>query len=357
MVIFPTYTGMLTSIDGLERGESSKGRKRAREAIRYASRTPEQIQARRERVRARRQNLTPKEKEEINARRREKRQRMTLEERNASQRACRQSLTLEERQERNARQRARRQSLPPEERRALLAQRNASYASRRDTPCMDSIVSNCPMGSLLGHASSSSYAFSYPSTLTQTFSTIQGNLESIPEGMEDDHIVFTSKGDANTVQCKELTSVQCPTSTSVDSSSLAPDDSICPGSPTESFNVDDDFSHMTEEEDDEYFAFAGRGNTEDCDDMVDAFTTDNIVPDPYDCVYQNIPKSTHTLVPKPDCKHCGAKRFQYETNGFCCQSGKIKLAQSEPPLELQMLYTSSDSDDVHFLYSYKNHNW
>ena len=53
--------------------------------------------------------------------------------------------------------------------------------------------------------------------------------------------------------------MQCPTSTSVDSSSLAPDDSICPGSPTESFNVDDDFSHMTEEEDDEYFAFAGRG--------------------------------------------------------------------------------------------------
>ena len=100
---------------------------------------------------------------------------MTLDERNASQRAHRQSLTLEERQERNARQRARRQSLPPEERRALLAQRNASYASRRDTPCMDSIVSNCPTGSLLGHASSSSYAFSYPSTLTQTFSTIQGN--------------------------------------------------------------------------------------------------------------------------------------------------------------------------------------
>ena len=84
-------------------------------------------------------------------------------------------MTLEERQERNARQRARWQSLPPEERRALLAQRNASYASRRDTPCMDSIVSNCPTGSLLGHASSSSYAFSYPSTLTQTFSTIQGN--------------------------------------------------------------------------------------------------------------------------------------------------------------------------------------
>ena len=66
-MIFRT-NGMLISTDDLVRGESSKGRKCAREAIRYASRTPEQIQARRERVRARRQNLTPK----INAHRREK---------------------------------------------------------------------------------------------------------------------------------------------------------------------------------------------------------------------------------------------------------------------------------------------
>ena len=72
-MIFRT-NGMLISTDDLVRGESSEGRKRAREAIRYASRTPEQIQARRERVRARRQNLTPVEKEKINAHRREKRQ-------------------------------------------------------------------------------------------------------------------------------------------------------------------------------------------------------------------------------------------------------------------------------------------
>ena len=104
--------------------------------------------------------MTPKEKEEINARRREKRQRLTLDERNASQRARRQSLTPKERQEINARQRARRQILPPEERRVLLAQRNASYASRQDTPCMDSIVLKCPTGSLVGHPSSSSYDFS-----------------------------------------------------------------------------------------------------------------------------------------------------------------------------------------------------
>ena len=54
--------------------------------------------------------------------------------------------------------------------------------------------------------------------------------------------------------------MQCPTSaSSADNSSVAPDDSICPGSPTEIFNVDDDNSQMTEEEDDEYFAFAGIG--------------------------------------------------------------------------------------------------
>uniref|UniRef100_A0A453CJP8 Helitron helicase-like domain-containing protein n=1 Tax=Aegilops tauschii subsp. strangulata TaxID=200361 RepID=A0A453CJP8_AEGTS len=82
-----------------------------------------------------------------------------------------------------------------------------------------------------------------------------------------------------------------------------------------------------------------------CDDMMDAFTA---VPDPYDRVYENIPASTHMLAPKPDCKHCGAKRFQYEANGFCCRSGKVKLAHLEPPLELKMLYTSSDPNAVHF---------
>ncbi|XP_037468166.1 uncharacterized protein LOC119340360 [Triticum dicoccoides] len=311
--IFPT-NGMLISTEGLERGESSKGRKRVREAIRYASRTPEQIQARRERVRARRQNLTPAEREKINAQRREKRQRMALDERNASQRARRQSLTIDERQEINACRRARRQSLPPEERQALLAQCNASYASKRDALCRDSVALQCPTGSLMGHPSSSSYVFSHP-------------------------------GDDDTIQHMELTSVQCPTSTSVDNPSSPHDGFVYSDSPIESFVADDDDSHMSEEQDDEYFAFAGRGDDED---LVDAFTTDTIVPDLYDRVYHNIPVSTHMLTPKPDCNHCGAKRFQYETSGFCCRSGKINLAHSEPPLELQMLYTSSDPNDVHF---------
>ncbi|XP_037434859.1 uncharacterized protein LOC119301950 isoform X4 [Triticum dicoccoides] len=261
-VIFPTNNGMLTSIEYLERGESSKGQKRACEALRYASRTPEQIQARRERVRARRQNLTPNEKERINAHRRKKRQHITLDERNASQRARRQSLTLDERQERNARQRARRKSLPPEERQALLAQRKASYAAKRDTLYKDSVAMQYPKGSLVGHLSSSSYVFSCPSTLAQTSATVQGNLESIPEAVEEDHIVFTNTG-----------------------------------SPTESFVADD---NQFEEEDDEYFIFAGRGDDEDCDDMMDAFTA---VPDPYDRVYENIPVR-RWMKPELEGQHC-----------------------------------------------------
>ncbi|XP_037437054.1 uncharacterized protein LOC119303993 isoform X2 [Triticum dicoccoides] len=229
---------------------------------------------------------------------------MALDERNASQRARRQSLTIDERQEINARRRARRQSLPPEERQALLAQRNASYASKRDALCRDSVALQCPTGSLMGHPSSSSYVFSHPGTLAQTSATIQVDNPSSPH----DGFVYSD-------------------------------------SPIESFVADDDDSHMSEEQDDEYFAFAGRGDDED---LVDAFTTDTIVPDLYDRVYHNIPVSTHMLTPKPDCNHCGAKRFQYETSGFCCRSRKINLAHSEPPLELQMLYTSSDPNAVHF---------
>ena len=53
--------------------------------------------------------------------------------------------------------------------------------------------------------------------------------------------------------------MQCPTSTSVDNSSSPHDGFVCSDSPIESFVADDDDSHMSEEQDDEYFAFAGRG--------------------------------------------------------------------------------------------------
>ncbi|XP_048551210.1 uncharacterized protein LOC125530835 isoform X3 [Triticum urartu] len=106
--------------------------------------------------------------------------------------------------------------------------------------------------------------------------------------VEYDHILFTSTGENDTTQQREVTSVQCPTSTSVDNSSSPHDGFVCSDSPIESFVADDDDSHMSEEQDDEYFAFAGRGDDED---LVDAFTTDTIVPDLYDHVYHNIPVS------------------------------------------------------------------
>jgi hypothetical protein len=86
------------------------------------------------------------------------------------------------------------------------------------------------------------------------------------------------------------------------------------------------------------------GDDGDCDNQVGSTTMVTNTPDPYDRVYQNIPDSTHKLEPRPDCKHCGAKRFQYEPDGFCCRFGKIKLVHSEPPLELQKLYTSPGPD-------------
>jgi hypothetical protein len=72
------------------------------------------------------------------------------------------------------------------------------------------------------------------------------------------------------------------------------------------------------------------------------------VPDPFNYVYSNIPQSTNVLKPEPDCKHCGAKRFQYEPPSFCCRDGKIKLVQNETPPELMRLWTSSDPDAKHF---------
>jgi hypothetical protein len=137
--------------------------------------TPEQKQARQERVRARRQNLTPEEREEINARRREKRQRSTLDERNASQRARRQRMTSE-RHERTARLRARRHSIPPEDQQALLInQCRANYATGQDTLCKESTASQCPSSSLMRYPASSTCTFSCADMWTQTSTTTQGN--------------------------------------------------------------------------------------------------------------------------------------------------------------------------------------
>ena len=65
----------------------------------------------------------------------------------------------------------------------------------------------------------------------------------------------------------------------------------------------------------------------------------NIVDNPYDLIYQNLP-ARHKLRDVPDCRHCRAKRFQYEPPGFCCRKGKVHIHIPEVPDELKRLFTS-----------------
>jgi len=72
--------------------------------------------------------------------------------------------------------------------------------------------------------------------------------------------------------------------------------------------------------------------------------------DPSDFVYSNLPDSTHILKQVPNCQDCHAKKFERETDGFCCRKGKIELAdqQPEPIPELRRLWSSQDADSRHF---------
>jgi hypothetical protein len=70
--------------------------------------------------------------------------------------------------------------------------------------------------------------------------------------------------------------------------------------------------------------------------------------DPYDEVYRNMPESTHMLKTEEDCKFCGAKKFQYESEGLCCRKGTVKLVNPETTPELMRLWTSNDSDATYF---------
>lgn len=82
-------------------------------------------------------------------------------------------------------------------------------------------------------------------------------------------------------------------------------------------------------------------------ELADASILSSNVPDPYEHVCSNIPDSTHVLKPMADCKHSGAKRFEYEPKSFCCRGGQIRLHE-EPPLELRRLWSSSDGNARHF---------
>ncbi|TVU30138.1 hypothetical protein EJB05_21745, partial [Eragrostis curvula] len=68
--------------------------------------------------------------------------------------------------------------------------------------------------------------------------------------------------------------------------------------------------------------------------------------DPYDYVYDNLPKKHHVLGHAPDCEHCGAKRFPGEGAAFCCREGMVRIHIPEVPAELRRLYTSQSDRDA-----------
>ncbi|EEC71179.1 hypothetical protein OsI_03059 [Oryza sativa Indica Group] len=287
-----THDDVGTSLDNeLVRAPTNETKERlqsklARAREKYATLTPEQKQAKVDQRRTQRQSLTKEQRLELNARRR----------------VARQSMPDVEIHDMNACRRSRRQNVTPGERSAHLARRNALYAARRDKPCAESIALECPEGSI-------------PLLLNPT-------------------------------PCLETTGDVPSTS------SLQTEHAVDHQARSCTFNDDDMDSFMDDDSDDEYYMFAGLGDDED-DEMVQSDDDDtqsptSSVPDPFDYMYSNIPQSTNVLKPEPDCKHCGAKRFQYEPPSFCCRGGKIKLVQNETPPELMRLWTSSDPDAKHF---------
>ncbi|GJZ02049.1 hypothetical protein Tco_0520010 [Tanacetum coccineum] len=73
----------------------------------------------------------------------------------------------------------------------------------------------------------------------------------------------------------------------------------------------------------------------------DVSEEDNIFKeDPYDFVYNGLPKEHCLLKQQPPCVICGAKKIQYEVLTFCCMNGKMTLQPLDIPPELYNLFTS-----------------
>ncbi|PWA39933.1 hypothetical protein CTI12_AA567360 [Artemisia annua] len=69
-------------------------------------------------------------------------------------------------------------------------------------------------------------------------------------------------------------------------------------------------------------------------------TRETNIDDPYDFVYDGLPKEHRALKGQPPCVKCGAKKIQYEFPTFCCMNGKTTLKALEIPPELYNLFTS-----------------
>ncbi|XP_060966757.1 uncharacterized protein LOC133035082 isoform X2 [Cannabis sativa] len=62
----------------------------------------------------------------------------------------------------------------------------------------------------------------------------------------------------------------------------------------------------------------------------------------------DLPMETHLLTLSTLCKYCGAKKFQYESKGFCCSDGEIVLKINGTPNNLYELFTSNSDESQNF---------
>nr|XP_045088974.1 uncharacterized protein LOC123497090 [Aegilops tauschii subsp. strangulata] len=77
--------------------------------------------------------------------------------------------------------------------------------------------------------------------------------------------------------------------------------------------------------DEEYYMFRNQGSDNDSmDDESEATMTGGNPSeiDPFHFVYSNIPDNTHILKLAANCEHCKARKFESETDGFCCRMYK-----------------------------------
>ncbi|KAM3238127.1 hypothetical protein P3L10_013157 [Capsicum annuum] len=66
------------------------------------------------------------------------------------------------------------------------------------------------------------------------------------------------------------------------------------------------------------------------------------------CSITDLANNLFKLKIMPNCKFCKAKRFQYESPGFCCANGSMKLIHYELPVESVNLYLGNSEESKHF---------
>ncbi|XP_070028735.1 uncharacterized protein [Nicotiana sylvestris] len=69
-----------------------------------------------------------------------------------------------------------------------------------------------------------------------------------------------------------------------------------------------------------------------------------------------LPSCPSVLKGVPNCKFCGARRFQYETPSFCYSNGSVKLVSQRLPSELKSLYFGVNDQSNHFRIYIRTYN-